>query len=570
MTFLTIKKLAVLGSLVIAQQSFAQDAKTTFTQALQAYENGDYSNSIAKANEAESQLGKTNSRIQSLKALAYNEQGNLNRSLLELELYFKTAPDRSSSEYTSMEALYTEMKSTARSRYDADLKEIENQRKVELQKIQESVNAGRDQYFFGVAKQAGTVEAYDLFLKKNTSSSLKAEAEKLLAEQKNVLHYNQLVIEGLELIKARSPRQAVDKFSLALEIKSDPWLSARMEEAKLYSADLAYNAGIADLLQWKFESARQNFIYVQGISNTEQVRLKLQEATDELTFEKATERADPLAMKAYLSAYPQGRKKGPAEGFLLNYHLKQATENVARHNPEASRTSLAEIANLRGSKHWDIFSADYYALVLQEAEYLTSGPKKQRIVNILPAIDYYEQLNEGSGKNYSGKVRQLKAKNKEWSRPNMGFVALLTDQTISDVGVMLGSNNNRGLGMNLSLKAPPQIFSSGSFDPKGQDYLKGTLGLNFSKKIIYPFWIYAGAGYTNFQSVDAIASEPGKGQLGDETIDTVSLEGGFALHFKPVFLTINSSIPYLSGKQRTQMGMLTTPTYINFGLGLGW
>ena len=548
----------------------AQEAKSYFLQAYEAYEGGDYSGSLTKIQATESSLGKTNSKIQSLKTLIYNEKGDLNQALEELELYFKTSPDKMSSEYENMLSLYKELKETSKGRFEAGQQELIRKRNEELESAGKAISSEKDLYYFRVAKEAGTLEAYQLFLKKNTTESLKSEMVRMISAKQNELNYETLVAEGIDLMAGGSPGIAAEKFLEAQKIKKSDWLNSQIKEAWGYGAQLSLNKGNSEFYNRNWLAAAEHFRYAWRLNPSAELQKKVEEANDELAYEFAHKKSDAAEMKVYLSAFPKGRKVGQAEGFLFNHYLANATKSIADQRSADTRLYLKEIQQLKSSPHWKIFSEDYYKLVLEEAEFLSSGSKKHKINNIRPAMDYYTELNEGSGTNYSSKIKSLNWKNKEWNRKDIGYLAYRSDATFNDIGLDFGMDKNRGIGLSLSIRMSRQVLASSDFPLNGMEHVKGIANLNFTKKIIYPLWIYAGGGWANYQKIDPVASDPSRGMLSDETVDTFNMETGISLHLKPVYLSVGSSFPYLNEKQNAQLGFVKSPSYVNVAIGFGW
>ncbi|HEY0896445.1 MAG TPA: hypothetical protein VGE15_07840 [Sphingobacteriaceae bacterium] len=548
----------------------AQDARMNFQSAYEAYEAGDFSGSLAKISKIEQGLGKTNPRIQSFKAVVYNEMGDVKRALYETEVYFRTSPDKNSSEYDSMVSLYQELKDESKARFDAAGKELERQKQREIQEAEKAITAEKDQFYYKVARQAGTIEAYELFLQKNSTPELKVIVEELLAAEKKKRNYDSLITEGLVLMADRSPLSALEKFQAAAKLQASDWLSKQISEARDYAADLAWGQGNQDLSAGRWTSAVDNFKRVLSFRNSSEAKSKLQQAEDEAAYAAAVRSADAQRFKSYLQAYPNGLWKKQAEKFLLIHYKEAADRSLTAHQSAEVKAALQEMKALQASEYWQHFKTDYYRIMLDEAVYLTSRSRKERMQNIGPAIAYYEELNEGSGTSYGGRLKALKWKNKEWNRPGMGYIAYHSDASFDEIGLVFGMDKNRGVGVSVSLRAGLGAFAADEFKYTGKDHVKGMLTLNFTKKIIYPLWIYAGGGYTNFQSVVRLGSDQSKAVLGDEVIETFNLETGVSLHLKPVYLSVGSSFPYLNAEQNAQLGFAKSPSYMNVSIGFGW
>lgn len=548
----------------------AQDHKMNFLQAYEAYEAGDYTGSIAKLDALEQSLGKTNPKIQSLKTLVYYETGDVNRALLELERYFRTSPDKTTSEYENMVALHKELQEASRAHFSSVRQKLEKQKEQELREADEAIKAEKDQFYYQVARQAGTIEAYELFLQKSSTPELDKVVKELLAEEKKNQEYETLLNEGFAHLAGGAPLQAIEKFTAASNMRASDWLTQQLNDAREYAADLAWNAGNKDLVAGRWVSAANHFKQVIAFRNSPEAARRLAQAQDEASYEAAVKSATAEGYHSYLKKYPDAIWKKAAEKFLLHHYLEAAAQSLASHQSVDVKANLEKARAFQSSEYWTVFKNEYYRLMLHEAVYLTSGPKKQRMEGILPAIAYYEELNAGSGTSYSSRLKMLKWKNKEWNRPGMGYFAFHSDATFDEVGLVFGVDKNRGLGFNISIRTAPQALAANEFKHNGMQHVKGIANLNLTKKIIYPLWIYAGGGYASFQSINPLASDPSKGALGDETVDTFNIETGVSLHLKPVYLAVGSSFPYLNAKQNAQLGFTKSPSYLNVAIGFGW
>lgn len=568
--------LVVIGYLSMMQLCHAQDPKAVFEQAYNLYESGNYNESMQLIEETQRLLGKTNARIQSLKTLICYERGDTHNALMEIELYFNNSPDEHSSEYENMRTLRKELDETFNAQYKKQRQEIERRRQTELDATSKDLARERASYYFTIAEQAGTEEAFQLFLTKNPTDSLRLLALQYIETVRNQTAYDSLVTEGMTLMKNSTPGEAEQKFLAARRIKSSGELTALLQEATVYAADLALLEVNEALLNKNWDAAIEKLQYVLKVTPTAETKTMLDEARDEKAYELALNNNNPSLMKDYLFAHPNGRRQNQAQGFLFNYYLKQASEYISLQRTEEARAALIKLKELSDLKHWGVFSADYYDLVSAQAKHLTKGPKSFRMANITQAIAYYEELNAESGKNHDTTLKKLKRKLREWNRPVLGYFAYNADFTFNDVGLIAGWNNNHGIGMSVSLRMPKQFIASlheeESFKLAKPGPLVGSLNLHATKKIIYPLWIYAGGGWAHLEKTVTAPDDPSKVfiPVDSKEVNTVNFESGISIALRPLFLSIGATFPYLTADHKTQLNLTNTPMYFNIGLGFSW
>ena len=551
----------------------AQSAQSTFNDAFSSYEAGNYEESLLKAAEVETILGSTNSRIQSLKALNYYEKGDPKNALLELEIYFTTNPDVSSSAYSDMETLRKELKMNLQQSFESNRKELERKREEELAAITSSYSSQKDLLAFEIAKEAGTIQALELFLRNNKSENLRQEAQKLIELEKERIRYENLVAEGMDQMSRNLHSAARDSFLEAAKIKSDPWLQQQIHSAKANTASVAFSKGLKEFYLEDYAGSIKSFQTAMENDPNSEVQQKLQEAKEEFTFQQALARQDPGQMKVYLKTYPKGNKRYLAEIFLFEKYIALTKSSLSKKNYSETEVHLEELVSLKSLEHWPVYSPAYYELVLQQARQLTEGKRSLRKANIGLAIAHYQELDADSGEGYKSRLAFLKWRQKEWNRPDMLYFVYKTDPEFNDIGFELGSHDNSGLGLGINVQFSKQLFTgdaSSEFELMDLDHLKGLANLTITKKVLYPLWLYAGGGYANL--VPLIPNEDNSMEIMDEEnqIHTLNFTGGVNIHFKPVVLTLGASYPIINKEQNLQLGLEEKPFYITVGAGIGW
>ena len=559
--------------LLFAGTIYAQSAQSAFNDAFSAYESGNYEESLNKTAQAENLLGTTNSKIQSLKALNYYEKGDQKNALLELELYFTTNPDINSGGYSDMLLLREELKLNLQQSFEDNRKDLERKREAELGAIAASYSDQKDRLSFDIAKEAGTIQALELFLQNNNSASLAEEARRLIDKEKERLRYENLVERGLDLLARNLPLEAKESLLQAAQIKNDPWLQQQIQEAKINTASMAYAQGLKEFYSEDYSGAIVSFKTALENNPTSKIQERLKQAEEELAFQQAQILKDPNLMKLYLQNFPDGNKRYLAEIFLFENYIASTKESLVKKSYSQTESNLEELERLKPLKHWSVYSSTYYDLVLQQARQLTEGNRSTRKANIGFAIARYQELNDVFEDRYKGKFKSLKWRQKEWNRPDMLYFTYATDPTFNDIGFELGSHDNSGIGFGINVQFSKQLFTgdiSEEIELRDLDHLKGIANINFTKKILYPVWLHAGGGYANL--VPLIPNEDNSMGVMDEEnqIHTINFTGGVNIHLKPVVFSLGASYPILSEEQNIELGLDQNPVYLTLGAGLGW
>lgn len=551
----------------------AQSAQSAYSDAFSSYEAGNFAESLRKAAEAEALLGGTNARLQSLKVLNYYENGDQKNALLQLELYFNTRPDQQSAAYSQMLSLREELKSALNRIFESSREQLEKKRQEELAAIGASYSAQKDQLAFNIAREAGSLQALEQFLRSSQTESLQQEARKLIELEQQRLNYNLLVTQGMDFLAQSKPAEAKAAFLKAAELQDGPWLVQQLDRARQLLAVQAYTQGLQDFYSGNYSKAVGNFRTAQENEASADTQQKLLLAEEELAYQQAFLQQDPGQMKAYLEKYPQGVKRDQAEAFLFHYYIRKTEASFTAGNHSEIEASLQELDAMKASAHWEVFSETYYQLLLRQAQQLTQGSRKQRQANIGLAIEHYETLDRESGERYRTRLGLLKWRQKEWSRPDMLFLAFKSDPSLNEMGFEFGSHNNNSIGFAINGQVSKQMLKNDltEADNYGDlDHVVGMANFTLNKKILYPLWVYGGAGYANLMPV-LPTGEPGMGMLDEENqVHTVNFQGGVTVHFKPVVFSLGASYPYLSEENKLKLGLEKNPLYITLGAGFGW
>jgi outer membrane protein assembly factor BamD (BamD/ComL family) len=569
--------ITVALSFLFLNKSFSQNSKILFEEAYKAYQNGSYEESIVKVTEAEKLLGGINPKIQSLKVLNYYENGDSLNALREIERYLKTNPSNYSPEYSEMLNLREELNIVVQREYKENQEKIESLKQESLNQISSEYYGQKDLVAFEIAREAGTIEALELFLLTNTSSSLKYQAEELMAAARDKLNYQELIDKGMEALEKKLPKKAEEAFLSASKIHSSKWLTEQIKSTQSYAAYLSFNRALDHIHRENWKLALEDLNHSQRLEPSEEKKAKILEVEDELEYVTAVSQRNPELVKKYLKRSSQKNKEPHAISFLFNFFIEKAEESIAAENFMETEKYLEEINALKSSAHWDIFASTCYDLVLQQAKNLTSGSKAKRKVQIARAIDYYEDLDENSGERYRTKIAYLKYKEREWNRKTMWFLEFNTDQELHEVGMAFGGHKNNALGFAFHTRFAKEILMADlsgeeSFEfANEKNNVQSVINILANKKIFYPLWLYGGAGLATMYKLDRSPTEPLVAIINrDSEVNTINFEGGVSIHFKPIVLSIGASYPYLNADQKLKLGMENNPLYINLGAGIGW
>lgn len=560
------------GSILSIQNLHAQSAVHMFNEAYGDYENGNYQAGLSKLSRLENELGATNAKIESLRTLLYNEQGDTRNALLSAEKYFKTKPDPRSDGYGSMRSLYDELKSIMQTDFASRKDQLEKSRKAELANVDTDKKRETDQYHYNIARSSGTIQALQLFLSKNSTRSLEDSAKYLIGQIKLEQKQERLVNEGIKLLSDGKSREAVLKLQSAQEIKFSSAVKLIIDDAKEFSRKAAISDGNMAMLEEQWSKAVAEFKYALSVKSDSETQKSLYKATEELEYYTALRSKDPVLVSQYLQKYTNGIKRNHAETFLFEHYLAAGFSDKKEKDLSGMQANIGQLKTLKSTRNWKIFANAYYELVLDHAKLLGQAKKKIRRNNISQEIAHYEELDSESGKNYDAKISALKWKKKEWNRPGRFYLAYQTESSFTDIGLGIGYLSNSGLGFIFQARGSLQVWAANedeSFDTKGKTVQKGVINLIFTKKVIHPLFIYAGGGAAFVNRILPDPVDAGKGYVyADDELTTPNAEAGVIIAIKPITISGGVSMPYLSKKNKELLGITEYPLEIALGVGI--
>jgi tetratricopeptide (TPR) repeat protein len=318
-----------------------------------------------------------------------------------------------------------------------------------------------------------------------------------------------------------------EDYPAALAILNDPVMSQDAEAKKLIArlnqtpkmktlngynsamkeGESKYNQGYYQSAISKFEEA------LSFISKDTKASSMRRKATEELAWQTAKNTHTIDSYKFYLSKYPLGVHKSEADDILQRSYLKIARDYVKSNdfNNAVDYYKTYQSAYANGPQITTVNKelCDLYFAEAQKTE------KGKTSYNMSRSIELYGLARQcGDGRVDSKHLKALKRKQIRWGREDMFFWGWHADEK-NLYGFMSGSLNNRKLGMYVAARAGEgdDVFESSdtywetdnnnslaesvSKDKKftGTVYhptLYATIGL--TKKLVYPFWIYGGAG----------------------------------------------------------------------------
>ena len=560
------------GSITI-QSLHAQAPTQLYNEAYSAYEDGNYIEGLEKLDRLQKALGTTNPKIQSLRTLLYNEQGDIRNALLAAEKYFKTHPDHQSDGYQSMQSLYSELKERMKNDFNSRKDELEQQRKKELSQAENDATKESDLYRFSIAKEASSMKVWNEFLSLNSTKSLDDSAKIFIARLKQQEKQQALINEGMMLLSQEEHRKALNILQQAQQLGQLSSLKKVINEASEFSRNQAIRSGNIAILESNWVKAINEFEYALNIKKDDVLLQQIDLARQELEYENAVEKNDPALVVQYLQKYPSGIKLNHAEAYLFNYYINKGFKSKNQKDLAGVSAAIISLKEMKHAKNWTVFDDSYYELLLEHAKLIGQSNKKTRIQTIATEIGDYKELNREAGGNYAGKINRLERKQREWNRPGAFYLAYRTESTFTDLGFGVGYLSNLGLGFIFEARAPLQAWSGKtgeSFEIKGREYQKGVINLIFTKKIRYPLYAYAGAGAAFINKIIPDNSEPGKGYVESEfgEITTPNAEAGLIIALKPISISGGVSMPYLSNKNKEQLGITNTPLEISIGVGI--
>ncbi|MES2777023.1 MAG: hypothetical protein V4722_22795 [Bacteroidota bacterium] len=498
---------------MICFQSFAQDAKSSFSQASLAYEAGKYKEALFYLGETERALGKSNPKIQSLRTMCYYEQGDNENALLELTRYFKTTGSgmEGSEGYKEMQGLQKELLEGNKTAYEAQKRALENEKNQELNRISQQENSQVEENEYELVKESGSVKAMKAFISKYPSSSHNDQFRRKIAEINTSIDYNNLVLKGDQAMVAGKWDIARTSYTKANEIKKDNAVTAKINECDeaQYKELMIEGTFNADDQAW--EKAIKNFRAAIAVKDRSDARSKLEHAMDNNAFIKAVKADEIGGYVKYLKDFDNPIYQNTAEDFIIGKTLDRADAEYKAGDPNAVESNLDAAYGYRTTRIWSHYESRYYEIMLKQAVQLTKGTKEQRINAVPQAIGLYEKLNNAFSPQYTGTIAKLKRRQKRWDRMDYFFAGWHADVD-NLYGIMLGDLKNRKVGWYFSGRTGDGIFEdeaywetdktnsvTGSVDPRKtftgaikSKTIYGTIGI--TKKIVHPLWLYVGAG----------------------------------------------------------------------------
>jgi tetratricopeptide (TPR) repeat protein len=448
-----MKYLFVILLSVLSCTVFAQSASELFQSARAAYEKGDNSTAIQLLRSCEAALGRSNPRIESLRALCYaNEQDWVNASVA-LNTYFRTAPasNAGTEAHKDMLALKEKVDSEINEadrkfKEKLDKKRMDEAKEFEQQQVSEEMSRINEVY-----RNSTDPDELQQFLTMFPNSP-----------RANEIKFKKYVSEGDRDMNARRWTPAVENFTKALNIKSDAT-----------------------------------------------VKVKLVKAQDEQAYALAVQKNTIEEYESYLSKFPSGIHKEDADAVLQKNYLRLAREYVTSNDfnnavyyykayqnrypqgPEI-KTVNAELCN-------------YYLAEAKKAEKVKSVSSVQR------AIELYTTAKQCENAVSQSHLKSLNRKVKRWSRPDESFMGWHADET-NLIGFMVGGLKSRKVDWYFSGRTGSGFFKTkASWETDSKNSLQesvnkdkkftGTIiaselyaNIGLTKRIVYPLWIYAGAG----------------------------------------------------------------------------
>ncbi len=284
-------------------------------------------------------------------------------------------------------------------------------------------------------------------------------------------------------------------------------------------------------------------------------------AQDELAWVVAGNINSIESYKNYLANYPLGKYNTNADDILQRSYLKFARDFV-KENKFSEAVNYYQKYQFSYPKGPQINTVNKELCELYFAEAQRNEKVKQSS-NMTLAIQQYGLAKEcGINRVTNAHLKSLKRKEVRWARDDIYFFGWHADE-INLIGIMSGSLKNRKLGMYMSLRLSVDFFqdidaywetnnsnSLAESADKNKKYsgksfnrtLLGTIG--FTKKIVYPFWLYTGAGVSvNSQVKEFVHNNTGKIEhVKNKDLDYIVANPEIGLQVRLGFLTIKYGI----------------------------
>lgn len=357
-------------------------------------------------------------------------------------------------------------------------------------------------------EQSGNKKAADewqrLWEMDKSRISYALNAVELYVEQKN---YPQ----ALEILN--DPALAKDQGARALHAR----INQTPEMHKINGYNDALQLGKNNIAKGNHKTAISNFDEALRFrpNDTEALQQK-RTAQDELAWQNARSKNTIESFDAYIAGNTIRKHRTEAENIvkraLIRFGGQYADKNDIPRMEYYLNKYLKEYPNgSDAAKAKEMMCAAY----LRAAEH---SRQKKYASSQEQALTYYGQINKFCPNAYDLKalVRDTKRKKLRYGRPDRFFISYVYD-SITPVGLSIGSVNNRSVGMYLTFRmnenfltssAYYTVNNSGELDGNVYQDIRATgesrkgdadIMLGLTKKITYPLWIYAGGGVTIHQ-----------------------------------------------------------------------
>jgi hypothetical protein len=459
MKYLLVILLTVFSSTVIAQS-----ASELFQSAREAYEKGDNGAAIQLLRNCEAALGRSNPRIESLRAYCYASEQNWVNASVALNTYFRTAPSSNAGTDAHKDLV------ALKEKVDGEIKEADR-------KFKEKLDEKR-------MEEAKEFEQQQLRGETTRLNELKAASESRMYEvYKNSTDPNEL--EQFLTMFPNSRRANEIKF-------------------KKYVAD-----GDLDMNAMRWTAAVENYTRALEIKSDAAVRVKLTRSRDEQAYEHTVQKNTIEGYESYLSGFPSGVHKEEADKVLQKSYLKLAREYVSAGNfSQAVYYYKAYQNRYPQGPEIQTVNAELCNYYVSEAK---KEEKTKSIGSMQRAIELYTTAQQCGNVVSKSHLNSLNRKVKRWSRPDESFIGWYGDKT-NLIGFMVGGLKSRKLDWYFSGRTGSGFFKDkASWKTNSKNSLEesvnkdkkftGTIipseiyaNIGLTRRVMYPLWIYAGAG----------------------------------------------------------------------------
>jgi hypothetical protein len=526
-----MKYLVFIFFTILSAAAYAQSPSEIFQSAREAYEKGDNNGAINQLRNCETALGKTNPRLESLRSLCYYNLGDWVNASISLNTYFRIAPpsNAGTNAHNDLVALKEKvdakiMEANKEFRNELDRKRMEEATAYEQQQISEE-NARTS-----ALRSASASEMYELYKNSSDPEELKAFITMFPNSPRvNDIKFKKFVADGDLDMNAKRWTPAVENYTRALEIKSDAT-----------------------------------------------VRSKLTRSRDEQAYELTAQKNTLEGYENYLSLFPLGMHKQDADKVLQKNYLRLAREYVSANNYNQAVFYYKAYQNRypQGPEIQTVNTelCSYYVAEAKKAE------KIRKVNSVKWALELYNnaaQCGMAAGKTH---IKSLNQKVKRWSRPDAIFYGWHADEK-NLAGIMGGSLNNRKVGIYISARTGAGFFKTAAdweTDNKNSltesidkdkkftgEIVPKVVHVNFglTRKLIHPFWLYAGGGLTINAELRKFVKTSGSNEEyvtnKDEKYTAFNPEGGLFMWLGPFVFRYGINKP---------LGKYSGPVVQHFGV----